>query len=143
MNFMKVKDAMRKILVSSTGIDPETQLKTAGNVFDPKGKKIWVQEFSPGGDISAMTNMRHSSNAFLLQYNFYVHSGTPAVEAEEKAVLFMDEIPPGTVIPCEGVDCMVRKAKYSISEGKEYTSVMLIVTLYVSAVDKNFINENK
>lgn len=143
MNFLKVKEALRKIMINSTGIDPLTQMRQQGVVFDPQALPLWVEEFSPGGDISAYTNMRHASEAFIMQYNFNVPHNTSVAPAEEKAVEFVSELNSNPQIDIENVDCRVRSAKYSISEGKEYTSVMVVITLFVSAVDKKFISETQ
>ena len=143
MNFLKVKEALRKVMVNSTGIDPLTQMKQQGVVFDPQSLPLWVEEFSPGGDISSYTNMRHASEAFIMQYNFNVPHNTSVDHAEEKAVEFISALNAEPQIDTQNIDCRVRSAKYSISEGKEYTSVMVIITLFVSAVDKNFISETQ
>ena len=143
MNFVKVKEALRSIMVKSTGIDPLTMLKQQGRTFDPQGLPLWVEEFSPGGDVSAYTNMRHASQAFIMQYNFNVPANTSTEEAEEKAAAFLDELAVLHNIPCENIDCKVRSVKYSISAGKDYNSVMAVITLFVACVDKNFISERQ
>ena len=143
MNFLKVKEALRKVMVNSTGIDPLTQMRQQGMIFDPQTLPLWVEEFSPGGDISAYTNMRHASEAFIMQYNFNVPLDSSLKEAETKANAFIEELSANPQIPCENIDCRVRSAKYTISEGKTYNSVMTVITLFVSAVDKNFISETQ
>lgn len=143
MNTVAVKDALRKTVVDSTGIDPVSQIQYPNMVFDPAGKDLWVAEFVPGGDFSSLSNARSSCNAFLVQYNFNVPTGKSIDNAERKAAAFTDAIPPGTMISCDGVDCMVRSHKTNISVGKNFSSVMVLVTLFVSAVDKNFIVEKQ
>jgi hypothetical protein len=144
MNFVKVKEALRKIMVDAAQINPLKDLRLQGMVFEPKGNKLWVEEFTAGGETNSLTNKRSSCNAFIVQYNFNLPSGTPIDKAESAACTFLEAIPDGTQIPCGGdIDCVVQSTKYTVSEGKLVTSVMVAATLFVSAVDKNSISEKQ
>lgn len=129
MDYQGMRNALRRIVVSASGINAVTQLKTSGRTFDTRNKNLWIEEIMVGGEQIRMTNKREKSNAYLIQYNFCVPSGSGMDEIEAMASTVEENLPPGLSLEVAGSDCFVRKTKTSRSEGKQFSAVSLLVTL--------------
>lgn len=129
MDTVAIRNAIRRVVVSVSGIDPATQLMTSGNTFDPMGLDLWCMETVVGGDVSVVSNKCIGSTAYLIQYDFCVPASGDMDTAERKAqqaasaLLQMD--PSG--IP--GGDCYVRSARVSGSMGTHFSNFTVLVTL--------------
>lgn len=133
MDYRPIRNEIRKMLVEATGIEPEKQLQIQGNFF-PVSKKIpfWVQEYTVGGDISALTNLRNSSNSFIVQYNFVCHAGNGTDEIETAATSASEAIPPGTSFNFATHSAYVSNVKISNSQNEKFASVEVAFILTIS-----------
>lgn len=67
-----IRLAIRQRIVSSTGLNPDTDIKFENIKFDPKGKSYWIAEYITSGDETRVSNARSRIRPFIVQYNVYV-----------------------------------------------------------------------
>jgi hypothetical protein len=134
MDYLALRNQLRKIIVEASGINPETDLKTSGMVFDNTGKSIWVEEYIVGGENIAMSNRRSQTPAFLVQYDFNIPAGANTDELERIVANVEASAAPGRTLQVDNADCHIRKSKTTRDYGKNLNTVSMLFT--ISAVSR-------
>ncbi len=129
MDFVGLKNILRKNVVSASGIDPEKDLQIAGMVFDSTNKEFWVEEFVIGGEYRVLSNKRIQSNAYLVQYDFNTHSGSSTDTIEQMASAVIEKIPPGAALHIFDADCIIKETKINRVYGKNINTVSVLFTI--------------
>lgn len=129
MDTVAIRNAIRRVVVNASGIDPAKEMMTSGNAFDPAGLDLWCVESVIGGDVSSVSNKCIGSTAYLIQYDFCVPASGNMDAAERKAqqaasaLLQMDH----SAIP--GGDCHIRSVRVSGSMGTHFSNFTVLITL--------------
>lgn len=88
INFQSVTESVRRRVIKATEIDPLTQLQRENEVFDPKGKDLWLREYTTGGEEFLTSSRRCRANAFVVQYEI----NTPIGQGLEKVNAIVEAI---------------------------------------------------
>lgn len=129
MDTAAIRNAIRRKVVRISGIDPEKQLMTTGNTFDPLGLDLWCMESVVGGDVSVISNKRIGSTAYLIQYDFCVPVSGDVDAAETMAQRVCSSLLQTGALEVPGEDCHIRSARVSGSTGNHFCNFTVLITL--------------
>ncbi len=114
-----------------SGIDPATQLKLPGEMFDTRNLNCWIEEFLIGGEFGVMTTSRSVSKAWLIQYDLMTPAGSPIEHLEEIAEKIISAITPGDEFRSEDATAVVSSVKTSRSFGSEFSMIAVVFSLNI------------
>ena len=136
INRQTVREAVRRRIISATGIDPLTQFAESNRDFNPSGVGLWIREFSIGGAERTFTSKRSRISSFLLQYDFMIplNSGTAVLETALDAVAAEFDLadPAKSFVSADGLDIIVKSISREGENLKDYRREKLLLTLDVT-----------
>ena len=72
INKQLIREAVRKRVITASGIDPLTQFQEENKDFNPAGLNLWIAEYCIGGEEKSITPRRSRISSFIMQYDVYV-----------------------------------------------------------------------
>ena len=136
INRQIVCEAVRKRIISATGINPLTQFAESNRDFNPIGVGLWIREFSIGGAERMFTAKRSRISSFLIQYDFMVplNSGNDTLESVLNAVMADFDLsdPTKSNVSASGLDIIVKSISRDSEKLKDYHREKLLFTLDVT-----------
>ena len=135
MNEELIRNAVRKRFLSASGIDPLTQFREQGKKLDTAKLSVFAAEYLISGEKRPFTNKRSGVRTFMIQYDFYVSSGSGLSAAETMRSAVEDEFdlsdPVKSKVTVKGYDVNLNAIKVSRKESSPFDSIQMLFTFSV------------
>ena len=135
INKQLIREAVRKRVITASGIDPLTQFQEENKDFNPAGLNLWIAEYCIGGEEKSITPRRSRISSFIMQYDVYaaLNSGTENIDRAISAICeefdMADPNKSGLSIP--GYSINLVSIKPEVDAGKDKQRQMLVLTFDV------------
>lgn len=135
INKQLIREAVRKRVITASGIDPLTQFQEENKDFNPAGLNLWIAEYCISGEERAITPRRSRISSFIMQYDVYaaLNSGTENIDRAISAICeefdMADPNKSGLSIP--GYSINLVSIKPEVDAGKDKQRQMLVLTFDV------------
>lgn len=130
-----IRNAVRKRIISSTGINPMTQFVCENQEFDPQGLTLWIREHTLGGNLAQVSHHRVAIPYFMMQYDFCAPNGAGTSLLDQKTLAALQEFDLLDMEKCTldipNYDAMVIRVKQEFSYEKTFARNILLFTLSV------------
>ena len=135
INNALIRNAVRKRVISATGIDPMKQFVRENQEFDPQGLSLWIREYTLGGNETQVSRNRVAIPYFMMQYDFCAPNGAGTTTLDQKTLAVLNEFDLLDMEKCcldiPNYDAMIIRIKQDFSFEKTYARNILLFTLSV------------
>ena len=135
MNDELIRNAVRKRFLAASGINPLTQFREQGKKLDTSNLAVVAAEYLISGEKRSFTNKRSGVKTFMIQYDFYVPSGSGLQAAETMRSAVEDEFdlsdPAKSKVAVAGYDVNLNTIKVSRKESSPFDSIQMLFTFSV------------